>query len=126
MASFLEMNPAVSPLPPAAKNLAPEPHLRAVIVQPLPEFEAAATLRLTNAPTRKATRNFRHIPLRIAAIHAECVQLHQLARVVLVKTALWPLGIPAAHPLQPLGGVWIDGLKIVEVKQHGRTLGRGD
>src|SRR5689334_21107832 len=39
---------------------------------------------VVDAPSRETSRDFLHISLGVAAVHAEGVQLHQLAGVVLV------------------------------------------
>ena len=43
---------------------------------------------LLNCPSRKATRDFLHVFLRVTAVDAERVQLHQLARIVFVEAAV--------------------------------------
>src|SRR6185369_12853165 len=54
----------------------------------------SATARLKDGPASKAARYFLHVFLCVTAIDAECVQLHQLARVVFIDAAslsLWRL-----------------------------------
>ena len=58
------------------------------IVQPRIEGEAAALARLVDRPAGEGARDFGDVLLRVAAVHAERVQLHQLAAVVLVQS-LW-------------------------------------
>src|SRR4029078_8442709 len=43
--------------------------------------------RPVERPTRQRACNLLNIFLRVAAVHAQRVQLHQLARIVLVETA---------------------------------------
>src|SRR5207244_4133306 len=58
--------------------------------------------------------DFRDVRLRISAVHAERVQLHQLARVVLVQPRLpATLGAPRGH-----GEVRPGGEPVVEVEEH--------
>src|SRR5829696_7560181 len=59
---------------------------------PTPRFthrvhSGSATARLKNGPTGKAPRNFLQVFLCVPAIDAECVQLHQLTRVVFIDAA---------------------------------------
>jgi hypothetical protein len=51
--------------------------------------ETAAELRRFDRPASECARYFLNILLCIAAVDTECMQLHQLARVILVDTA-WP------------------------------------
>src|SRR4029079_8240563 len=74
--------------------------------------------RLEDGPTRKTTRHFLHIFLRVAAIDSERVQFHQLTRVILVDTATLLLWSETTTSI----GVGTDALKVIEVKQHRRTL----
>src|SRR5690348_16496474 len=46
-----------------------------------------AATRLKDGPTGKATRDFLYVFLRVTAVDAERVKLHQLARVVFVDAA---------------------------------------
>ena len=50
------------------------------------EDVAAALTRIVNRPAGERTRHLGHVLLRVAAVHAERVQLHQLAAVVLVQS----------------------------------------
>src|SRR5690349_7138936 len=81
----------------------------------------SAAARLKDGPTGKATRHFLHVLLRVATIDSERVQLHQLARVVLVDTASLLLLRPETTGS---AGVRSNALKVVEVEQHRRTLRR--
>ena len=45
-------------------------------------------LRLPDRPAGEGARDFDHVLLRVSAIHAERVQLHQLAAVIFVQAAL--------------------------------------
>ena len=42
-------------------------------------LDGAAAARLIDGPSREDARHFLHVLLRVAAVHAERVQLHQLA-----------------------------------------------
>ena len=97
-ASLVEMNRAVdgcrtrmsmtrspSRSPPPAGIIWPSTRLLPVIVARGPEQERAALARPIDRPPGEGTRHFGDVLLRVAAVHAERVQLHQLARVVLVE-----------------------------------------
>src|SRR5687768_3744661 len=73
-----------------------------------------------NRPTRQQSRQLQHVVLRVAAIHAERMELEELPRVVLIEATL-PLA-----PLPPLrrSGIGPDRLEIVEIVQH-RGMPRG-
>jgi hypothetical protein len=93
--------------------------LLALVVQLVVVEEAAAFTRLLNAPAGEAARHFGDVFLRVAAVHAERVQLHQLAPVVLVQAALhFPLLVVGVQ-------VRTHGLEIVQEEKHGRTLRGG-
>src|SRR5947208_7191988 len=100
---------------------------------------------LINRPSREAARHFRDVFLRVTAVDAKRVQLHQFASVVLVQPALVFLRLRIAHwtrrpgpaessaaPLlarRALHGLslpppWISAQKIVQVKKHRRALSR--
>ncbi|MFO1253291.1 MAG: hypothetical protein U1E77_19665 [Inhella sp.] len=66
-------------------------------------------------PAGQHARQLGHVLLAIAGAHAQGVQLHQLARVVLVQAAA------AARTLEAGAG----GLGVVQVEQHGRVGGHG-
>src|SRR3712207_5913736 len=75
-----------------------EDGLLAVVVQQRMKDEAAAVLRVVreaarveDRPAGEATRDLLHVLLRVSAVYSERVQLHQLARVVLVDAAPHPL-----------------------------------
>src|SRR6185503_2951306 len=128
------------------RNLVAQHDLLAVVVNTLVEEERTriATCAFTHhrihcgstaawledGPTRKTSRDFLHVFLRVATIDAECVQFHQLARVVLIDTAslsLWLLF--CTQLLQQTTSairirVWTDTLKVIEIEQHRRALRR--
>ena len=83
-----------------------------VIVESFIEIEATAPLRLANGPAGEAARHFGNILLRVAAIDAEGMQFHQLARVIFIETAsrFWFL---TAHIRHAAGEIGIDGLEII-------------
>ena len=108
-ASFFEMKRAVdgcrarisstfsaSSLPPPAGIVHAQHGLLAFIVHAVVVKEIAALARLANGPAREAARHFRDVLLRVAAVDAERVQLHQLARVVFVQPAHRTFGVPRA------------------------------
>jgi hypothetical protein len=66
-------------------DLFAEDFLGSRLVAILVEFEAAAALRLVDGPAGEHARHLRDVGLRIAAVHAEGVQFHQLAGVVFVQ-----------------------------------------
>src|SRR5205085_759422 len=88
----------------AARNLLAEHNLLAVVVEARREEEGAgaavlsgvvavdaAAARLVDSPAGERARNLLHVLLRVAAVNAQRVQLHQLACVVLVDAALLSL-----------------------------------
>ena len=114
-----------------------EPGLVALIVAPFVKREgliAAHQGALLIGPAGEHARQFRHVFLAVAAVHAQRVQFHQLARVVFIQPARLGLGrIRRHHRNQraaPLaGGVAVGigdpgGEVIIEVVQHGRMLRR--
>src|SRR5439155_24602128 len=76
-----------------------------VVVHPRIEAVAAALTRLRDGPARKAARHFDDVLLRVAAVHAERVQLHQLAAVVFVQAGR-PLVLRVLLWLRPLRHRW--------------------
>ena len=70
---------------------------------------SARAARGEDGPAGKAARNFLNIFLRVAAVNAECVQFHQLARVVFIDApSLLPLLLRVWWLLLSLlSGVWI-------------------
>ena len=117
------------------------------------EREAATLRTARDRPPGEGARHFDHILLRIAAVHAQRMQLHQFPRVVLVEATsprhrllrrLWQRGIlrhallhrrrasrrlPRIHrPLRrPQRGPSAVGyaLPVVEVVEHCGALGHG-
>src|SRR5205823_12307595 len=63
----------------AGGNLSAEHNLLAIIMQAGTIKKQPFFIRLLNRPTRKAARDFLHVFLGIAAVHAQRMQLHQLA-----------------------------------------------
>ena len=98
------------------------------------EPEAAALGWVLNGPSRKHFGNLGHIALRVAAVHAQCVQFQQLAAVVFIEAAgalAWPrprgrIPVPVRSWMrrdsQSFGGVRPHAQPIVQVEQHGRTF----
>ena len=64
-----------------------EHDLLAIVVHPRLESERAALARIGDRPAGERARDFLDVLLRVAAVDAERVELHQLARVVLVEAA---------------------------------------
>ncbi len=77
-------------------------------------FERPAALWLPDRPSGEATGDFGHVFLGIAAVNAQRVQLHQFAAVVFVQALLPPL-----HRIRS------GRLPVIQIKQHGGTLGGG-
>ncbi len=108
------------------------------IVDPGAEAESASLLTAGNRPAGQCAGDIDHILLGVAPIHTKCVQLEELAAVILVEAGCaparrWgsvPVGIGAGqHTAAPrpgfqrrLGAVR-DAFPIVEIEQHRRTLG---
>ena len=76
----------------------PEDDLGAGLVHARLEAEGAALFRLIEGPSGEDFGNFGDIFLRVAAVYAERVQLHQFAAVVFVQAAGLP-GFVASRPL---------------------------
>src|SRR5688572_17499415 len=86
-------------------------------------YSRRAATRLKDGPTCKATRNFLHVFLRVTTVDTERVQFHQLARVVFVDTAARLLKRRVHHHLRTAAArIRTHALKVVEIKQHRRTL----
>src|SRR3989440_5219286 len=112
--------------------------LRSVIVRPLSEHESRTAFRALNAPAGEDARDCDDILLGVAAVDAEGVQLEELARVVLVDACRLapPIFRQFVHSEPPPSekraewtrrrGTRRHTLRIVEVEQHRRTLGRRD
>ena len=70
------------------------------------EVEAAAQLRLFNTPPGQDLGQFGYIFLRVTAVHAERVQLHDFARVIFIQAAGTVLGLlrtrPGKRPRRPM------------------------
>ena len=101
---------------PACRDPDAEHGLFSVIVHTAVEDEPAAALRLEDGPSGEAARGFGNVRLGVTAVHAEGVQFQEFATVVFVEAACT---LFAAHPR----GIGSHGLPVVEIKQHGRTLG---
>ncbi len=69
---------------PAGRNHMAQHHLLAFVVQLVVVEESAAAPRLQDGPAGEAARHFGDVLLRVAAVHAERVQLHQLAAIVFI------------------------------------------
>ncbi len=80
-------------MPPPAAIFWPRTSFSPGVVRAVVEDEVAGqahadvAARVCDSPAGEGARDFLHVPLRVAAFDAERVQLHQLARVVLVDAA---------------------------------------
>jgi len=83
------------------------------------EDEAAALLGPVDRPAGEAARDLDHVLLRVAAVHSEGVQLHELAGVVLVEPHA-PARVGAAGHHE----VGARAEPVVEVEEH-RGMTRG-
>src|SRR5260370_41586139 len=70
------------------KNSVTEYDLFTVIVQTGTAEKQSLLVRLLNRPSGKATRDLLNVILRVAAVHTQRMQLHQLPRVVFVESAV--------------------------------------
>src|SRR5260370_24529660 len=61
--------------------------LRTGLVGALVEVEAAALLRLLDAPAREHLRQLGDVLLRVAAVHTEGVKFHDFASVIFIQAA---------------------------------------
>ena len=120
-------------------------HLGPIVVKTGLEPEAPAAARSVDRPSREGTGDLRDVLLRVAAVYAERMQLHQFARVVLVEAIRGALrlrrplpgarrshslsrpfrspGCPPAPRRVNMRAVRIGAHPVVEVKQHRRALG---
>ena len=78
-------------------------------------------------PTSQRSRDVHDVGLRIAAIHAQRMQLHQLSCVVLVDAARGARGCAASlgSARRASWGLLSDILPVIEVEEHGRALRGG-
>src|SRR5205814_1544159 len=81
------------------------------VVDARAEHEPAALRGWLHAPAGQDARDVDHVRLRVAAVHAERVELEQLAGVVLVDAA------PVRSPRAP----GRHALDVVEIEEHGRA-----
>src|SRR5690348_1323620 len=88
------------------------------------EYEAPALSRTVDGPAGEHLGQLDHVMLGISAVHAQRVQLQELARVVLVQSALSirRFVVASASSLR----VGTDALPIVEIEKHRRGLGGGN
>src|SRR4051812_9481339 len=106
---------------PAARNYVSENNFLTVVMNPFVEVEAASPARRSNGPASKASRYFDNVLLRVAAVDAKRVKLHQLARVVFIQSAFHTLLI-RERPSISLLEIGRNRFGIVEIKQHRRTF----
>src|SRR5262245_65240969 len=74
--------------PAAGRDAVPDHDLLALVVHRGPEEKAPLDPRAIDRPAGEGACDFGDVALRVAAVDAERVQLHQLARVVLVEARL--------------------------------------
>src|SRR5215510_5884158 len=103
-------------LPAAGRDAVTEHDLLARVVHERPEDEAPLDTRTIDRPAGEPARYFGDVALRVAAVHAEGVQLHQLTRVVLVEPRL-----PTAVGPRGNDEVGADADPVVEVEEHRRV-----
>ena len=96
----------------------------AVIVRPVPVHEARAALRPLDAPPGENAGDVDDVLLAVAAIHAEGMELEELASVVLVDAPRHPFRIESPHPGRLSAGR--HALRIVQIEEHGGTFRRRD
>ena len=95
------------------------------------ELEAAAALRPVDCPASEDARHLGHVGLRVAAIDAQRVQLHQLARVVFIQALRRLALVHSAARNRPSSRarraerIRADALGVVEIEQHGRAVRHG-
>ena len=120
------MSSTCSPSLLAAAGLDPvaEHQLLAAVVQARVEDVAAALARIADRPAGERARDLGHVLLRVAAVDAQRVQLHQLAAVVLVQPSFLPVARPSSGSRARTSGVRIGAHPVVEIEQHRRTLRR--
>ena len=84
---------------------------------------AGAATEASHGPARERPGELGHVGLGVAGAHSERVQLHDLAREILVEPAL----LPTAHRDELAGaGIGADRLRLVEKHEHRRMLLDGD
>src|SRR5262245_65889636 len=74
-------------LPAARFDLVSQHHFLAIVVHARLEVETTALPRVGNRPPGERACDLLYVLLCVAAVHAQRVQLHQLARVILVEAA---------------------------------------
>src|SRR6185437_13067547 len=90
----------------AGLDAVPQDDLFAIVVPARIEGEAAAVTRLLNRPAGEGASNFGDVFLRVAAVHAERVQLHQLASVIFVEP-LWRVLSFCRQSRRPWNEKWL-------------------
>src|SRR6266567_8431676 len=102
----------------ARKKLVAEHSLLAVIVQTGTVQEQSFLVWFLNGPAGETARNFLHVLLRVSAIHAHRVQLHQFARVIFVEAAVDSGGLVS------FGGIRTGNARtpIIKIVKHRRRM----
>src|ERR1039457_6828181 len=65
-----------------------EDGLRAIVMDAVVKEELRVAPRLLDRPSGKCLRDIDDVFLRVSAVHAERVQLHKFAAIVLIQAAL--------------------------------------
>ena len=110
-----------------ALEFLPEHDLVSLVVRPVVEHEPRAAIGPLDAPSGENARDVDDVLLRVPAVHAECVQLHQFAGVILVDAS------PHPRSPSPQRGEGARGrgprryaLGIIQIEQHGGAARRRD
>ena len=111
-------------------DLCAQHRFRSALVALRREYKVSAELRPIDGPAGEHARHLRHVGLRVAAIHAQRMQFHQLARIILIQPGvgfLFRIGPPRRSDLRALGRRRIrpHAFGVIEVEHHGRTVRHG-
>jgi hypothetical protein len=106
--------------PAAGRDPLTEHDFLAAVVHARPEDEVPVGLRPVDRPAGERAGDLGDVLLCVAAVHAERVQLHQLARVVLVESALASAVRSRRHDEVRPGAE-----PVVEVEEHRRMVRGG-
>ena len=87
-------------------DLCAQHRFRSALVALRREYKVSAELRPIDGPAGQHARHLRHVGLRVAAIHAQRMQFHQLARIILIQPGvgfLFRIGPPRCGRFRALG-----------------------
>src|SRR5277367_5015482 len=96
--------------------------LRSWLVAPVVEREPRSFARLFDGPAGEPLGHFCYVFLRVSAIDAESVQLHQFAGIVLVQARISVLSCGICLGAHGRDRMRSDTRMIVEIEKHGRAL----